>query len=624
MDNNDKDDSNSSSLKIHRVSTAEKVEADYFHPETRPKNIDRHLRTAKEFIDFHTGGGHQQHHHPDSAAAPQTWSFDTTTNTITPPDQQHHQRQHQQQNPHQPQRQSQQEQQDKQGKQEQQQQQQQQPPRRLVLITSGGTTVPLENQTVRFIDNFSAGTRGATSAEYFLSSSYAVIFLHREYSLLPYSRHYSHSTNCFLDFLREGPNESVVVEDTYRKKMVEVLRKYRKARQEKMLCLVPFTTVTEYLWLLRGIAELMAPLGKRAVFYLAAAVSDFWVPRDRLVEHKIQSGEVEIDPGLKNDRGMAGVTGATTRGSGDGDGGSGGGESGGKGDGGVDGDATAAATTTAGGGGSESGNESNGGSGSNGSNGIEGSAAPYKPRAGGKAGEGEGEVIDGRIDEDTAKNPKNNNNNENGEICEKKDSKDPKDTRDTEVIKRNIHKKLIVDLDPVPKFLKRLVDGWAPEGMIVSFKLETDPSLLVLKAQQALERYAHHLVIGNLLSTRKWEVVFVAPGLEKEKWIRVPSHKRTKSVSGVKSLVGLAALRRREGNGGEDGEEGNGDGEVDGEMDGEMQKEEETEPVEIESLIVPEVIEMHERMIRDYEGRRMRKERKMGNEDGDKSVSDHH
>ncbi|CAG8520214.1 11905_t:CDS:2 [Diversispora eburnea] len=38
--------------------------------------------------------------------------------------------------------------------------------RRIVLITSGGTAVPLENNTVRFLDNFSAGTRGATSAEY--------------------------------------------------------------------------------------------------------------------------------------------------------------------------------------------------------------------------------------------------------------------------------------------------------------------------------------------------------------------------------------------------------------------------------------------------------------------------
>lgn len=38
--------------------------------------------------------------------------------------------------------------------------------RKVVIVTSGGTTVPLEKNTVRFIDNFSTGTRGATSAEY--------------------------------------------------------------------------------------------------------------------------------------------------------------------------------------------------------------------------------------------------------------------------------------------------------------------------------------------------------------------------------------------------------------------------------------------------------------------------
>lgn len=37
--------------------------------------------------------------------------------------------------------------------------------RKLVVVTSGGTTVPLEVNTVRFIDNFSTGTRGARSAE---------------------------------------------------------------------------------------------------------------------------------------------------------------------------------------------------------------------------------------------------------------------------------------------------------------------------------------------------------------------------------------------------------------------------------------------------------------------------
>lgn len=36
---------------------------------------------------------------------------------------------------------------------------------KVVIVTSGGTTVPLEKNTVRFIDNFSTGARGATSAE---------------------------------------------------------------------------------------------------------------------------------------------------------------------------------------------------------------------------------------------------------------------------------------------------------------------------------------------------------------------------------------------------------------------------------------------------------------------------
>ena len=35
----------------------------------------------------------------------------------------------------------------------------------VVVVTSGGTTVPLERKMIRFLDNFSAGTRGAISAE---------------------------------------------------------------------------------------------------------------------------------------------------------------------------------------------------------------------------------------------------------------------------------------------------------------------------------------------------------------------------------------------------------------------------------------------------------------------------
>ena len=38
----------------------------------------------------------------------------------------------------------------------------------LVVVTSGGTSVPLEKNTVRSVENFSTGNRGALSAENFL------------------------------------------------------------------------------------------------------------------------------------------------------------------------------------------------------------------------------------------------------------------------------------------------------------------------------------------------------------------------------------------------------------------------------------------------------------------------
>ncbi|MCJ1452720.1 hypothetical protein MMC28_003063 [Mycoblastus sanguinarius] len=321
--------------------------------------------------------------------------------------------------------------------------------RGVVLVTSGGTTVPLENQTVRFIDNFSAGTRGATSAEYFLEAGYAVIFLHRQFSLLPYSRHYSHSTNCFLDYMQEGRNGEVMVSPQYQQKMLGVLRKYNAAKRDNKLLVLPFTSITEYLWHLKDIAKTMRPLGPRGLFYLAAAVSDFFLPRDRLSEHKIQSSEAN------------------------------------------------------------------------------------KPSANGGV------------------------NSEQREIDVKSQANN-----------------LVIALEPVPKFLKSLVDGWAPEGMIVSFKLETDPSILVSKAQQALEKYAHHLVIGNLLSARKFEVVLVTPDAE-ERWIRVPEHRRVKSITGIRPTAESLGVRRAS------------EQEI---MNGISEQ-------EIESLIVPEVVRMHRKFV---------------------------
>ncbi|SCW01935.1 LAFE_0E10506g1_1 [Lachancea fermentati] len=262
---------------------------------------------------------------------------------------------------------------------------------RIVLVTSGGTTVPLENNTVRFIDNFSAGTRGASSAEQFLFQGYSVIFLHREFSLTPFNRNFTHNSEaCFLDYFDGDGN----INPKYRSAILHNKALYDKyMNSEKQLLLLPFTTVNQYLWSLKSVAKLLNQSG--SLFYLAAAVSDFFVPYSRLPEHKIQSQEA-------NQKDLADGNSHTT--------------------------------------------------------------------------------IDG---------------------------------------------KLIVNLDPVPKFLRRLVVSWAREAMIVSFKLETDNNILIKKATQALDRYSHQLVIGNLLQTRNKEVVLVSEENREGDWVRLDSQHKT-------------------------------------------------------------------------------------------------
>ncbi len=58
---------------------------------------------------------------------------------------------------------------------------------------------------------------------------------------------------------------------------------------------------------------------------------------------------------------------------------------------------------------------------------------------------------------------------------------------------------LTLQLDDVPKVLKRLVSEWIPSAFVVSFKLETDPALVVPKAHRAIEKYGVHLVVANQL-----------------------------------------------------------------------------------------------------------------------------
>merc|ERR1712136_243132 len=151
---------------------------------------------------------------------------------------------------------------------------------KICLVTSGGTTIPLEKNTVRFLDNFSTGSRGASSAEYFLSD-YSTIFLYRAKSLRPFRRHLTNVMECI-----QPPNER---NDTYKldHNIVEHLGNYEKYKCH--LLEMPFETLSDYLHLLCMTCHSLAKYGHHVLVYLAAAVSDFYLPSSAMAEHKMHA-----------------------------------------------------------------------------------------------------------------------------------------------------------------------------------------------------------------------------------------------------------------------------------------------------------------------------------------------
>ncbi|AWP02619.1 Phosphopantothenate--cysteine ligase isoform 3 [Scophthalmus maximus] len=138
--------------------------------------------------------------------------------------------------------------------------------RSVVLITSGGTKVPLESRTVRFLDNFSSGRRGAASAEYFIDSGYAVVFLHRHRSLYPYTRTFS--TINMLDALQfrsgeevSGSSGGVVVDQQVLPNVAKVLKRYQEVKDGGLLLPIEFSTLSEYLHLLKAAAQALGTIG---------------------------------------------------------------------------------------------------------------------------------------------------------------------------------------------------------------------------------------------------------------------------------------------------------------------------------------------------------------------------
>ena len=155
-------------------------------------------------------------------------------------------------------------------------------------------------------------------------------------------------------------HNDVLVDEDYVEHVGKVAREYYRYKWN--LINIPFTTLNDYLHWLRAIAELLGPHAHQVMFYLAAAVSDFYIPADQMPEHKMQSSEGDLQ----------------------------------------------------------------------------------------------------------------------------------------------------LSLQLVPKMLHPLVSIWSPKAYVASFKLETDPKMLIPKAKGALEKYRHQLVIGNILERRKKEVILVS------------------------------------------------------------------------------------------------------------------
>nr|XP_027094316.1 phosphopantothenate--cysteine ligase 2-like [Coffea arabica] len=164
---------------------------------------------------------------------------------------------------------------------------------RVVCVTSGGTTVPLEQRCVRYIDNFSSGHRGAASTEYFLKAGYSVIFLYRRGTCQPYCS--SLPDDPLLECFDITDDSKIQVHPSHAEVVKRAISEHRAAVVGGNLLKLPFTTIFEYLQILQLIADSVSKLGRSAMFYFAAAVSDFYVPWELLTEHKLQSASGPLD-----------------------------------------------------------------------------------------------------------------------------------------------------------------------------------------------------------------------------------------------------------------------------------------------------------------------------------------
>lgn len=125
-----------------------------------------------------------------------------------------------------------------------------------------------------------------------------MIYLNRPSAIAPFARHLQKAASAQVDLTlldhlevsKSSQDVQFVFDDFFdKKKVADALQQYKAVTASNALLSLPFTSVDEYFFLLKMIAENVESWNERVLFYLAAAVSDFFIPQRELSEHKIQS-----------------------------------------------------------------------------------------------------------------------------------------------------------------------------------------------------------------------------------------------------------------------------------------------------------------------------------------------
>ena len=107
---------------------------------------------------------------------------------------------------------------------------------------------------------------------------------------MPFQQRFD-STSMFdmLDRQDGAAGPGLVVTQAYQQQMMATFDAVHKIKSDNRLLYIPFVSVSDYIFLLRGCCQTLQEVKQRAIIYLAAAVSDYYTPYATMAVHKIQS-----------------------------------------------------------------------------------------------------------------------------------------------------------------------------------------------------------------------------------------------------------------------------------------------------------------------------------------------